>query len=360
MAPKIQPAWQLYEEQMECHGNGHALWEPAPTKKYTRISIGDVGYIRQGRFHLLFSAGIPLGERQRGVHVPYTFEPLVCADETTEEVQPRGPCCVAARTSRTVGASLDATVPTLETLEPGENFSFELVGDRGAALTTRHPTYNEDSQLDTAFKKYTIRHYKSWVKFARDKEYGENLRPVLVSGFDMTKDFAIMAYSCDRTSVQSDKTSSTPMFGSAPASPSWMWRTACSRNFKHGPQQLRPPSSSQPSAAGNPANEFNQCVFIRYYTMRFELGLFPRVIRAGAGPHDLGSGENRGETFPELHVQSDAGPMGFDEGHGEQWDPTTNEADSELDMVIRNVPYNVTTGISSQNTCSRTQGPNLS
>lgn len=32
--------------------------------------------------------------------------------------------------------------------------------------------------------------------------------------------------------------------------------------------------------------------------------MFPRVIKAAAGPHDLGSGNNHEETLPELTVQS--------------------------------------------------------
>ncbi|KAF9781133.1 hypothetical protein BJ322DRAFT_254246 [Thelephora terrestris] len=226
-------------------------------------------------------------------------------------------------------------------LEPGASFSFELTGDRGAALTTRHSTYNEDSQLDSEFKEYTKRHYKSWVQFARDKKYGKDLRPVLVSGSDMAKDFAMMAYSSNRSTCDlPDENFSTPMFGSASASLSWLWRTACSPHVKHGPQQRRPPSSIAPPstesrAADGPANEFNQCVFVRYYTMRFGMGLFPRVIRAGAGPHDLGSGESRGDTFPELTARSNAEPVGGDQDPGGQWDPATNDPDT----VVRNVPH---------------------
>ena len=316
-----------------------------------------MGFIRGGRFHFLFSAGLPLGERERGVDVPNTFQQLMIG--TSQTTQPRDPGCVAARTSREAGA---VTEPIMQyvlsprqfpanfkrvssrSLEPGVNFSFELTGDRGAALTTRHPTYNEDSQLDSAFREYTKRHYKSWVKFASDKKYGENLRPVLVSGFDMTKDFAIMAYSDNRTSVQSGTTVSTPMFGPAPASAWGMWHTACSPHVKHGPQQRRPPSptvlpSLQSGSTESPTAEFNQCVFIRYYSMRLGLGFLPRVIRAGAGPHDLGSGENRSNAFPELTVRSDTDPMSGDEDPGGQWDPATSDSGSEPDTVIRNVPY---------------------
>ncbi|KAF9789168.1 hypothetical protein BJ322DRAFT_524556 [Thelephora terrestris] len=246
MAPRAQPAWKIYEE------------EPTPTSKYNRVSIGDVGFIRQGRFHLLFSAGLPLGERRPGVDVPNAFEQLRVG--TMEPGGQRDPCCVAARSSRQPGTNIAITVPSTQPLQPGVSFSYELTGDRGAALTTRHPTYTEDSRSESEFKRYTKRHYKSWVKFARDKKYGTNLRPVLVSGFDMAKDFAIMAYSNVETSVHSGATFSTPMFGSTPASSSWRWRTSCSPHVKHGPQELLPPElrSSRPRPAGNPSTEFNQ------------------------------------------------------------------------------------------------------
>ena len=307
---------------------------------------------------MLFSAGLPLGERKLGDDVPSTFAQLEVG--TTEAREPRDPGCIAARTSRQLGASLDSTVPVFQCvlylrpspttfkrvssrpLEPGVNFSFELTGDRGAAVTTRHSTYNEDSQLDSEFKEYTKRHYKSWVKFASHKKYGENLRPVLVSGFDMAKDFAMIAYSNNYTSDLSDETISTPMFGSTSASASWRWRATCSPNVKHGPQQRRPPSSVVPPslqsrATESPANEFNQCVFVRYYTMRFGLGLFPRVIRAGAGPHDLGSGEGRGDTFPELTTCPAAEPMADDQDPGGQRDLSADDTGSDPDMVIHNV-----------------------
>jgi hypothetical protein len=37
---------------------GHALWDPSPGGHNTAVEIGDVGFIREGRFHRLFN--IPL------------------------------------------------------------------------------------------------------------------------------------------------------------------------------------------------------------------------------------------------------------------------------------------------------------
>ena len=68
--------------------------------------------------------------------------------------------------------------------------------------------------------------------------------------------------------------------------------------------------------------------------------MFPKVIRAGAGPHDLGPGDNEGDTFPELMVQSGAQPMtSSDEDFRGQWGPATSDADSDSGIVVRNIPY---------------------
>ena len=213
------------------------------------------------------------------------------------------------------------------------NFSFELTGIRGAGLATRHSTYNEDAQFDSELREYTKRHYKSWDKFARDKQYGKNLRPVLVFGFDITEDFSMVAYSNNSTSVQAGATISTPMFGSASASTWGVWQTKCTPFVKRGPQQTKPKNRrcSLFGAVRRRSAKPNQCVFVRYYTMRFKLGMVPKVIRAGAGPHDLGSGENRGDAFPELTSRSGAEPMSDDQDSGGQRDPTADGPSSELE-----------------------------
>lgn len=67
----------------------------------------------------------------------------------------------------------------------------------------------------------------------------------------------------------------------------------------------------------------------------------PKVLRAGAGPHDLGSGDNGGDAFPELMVESDADEptTSTDEDLGGQSDLATDDADSESIIVVRNAPY---------------------
>ena len=84
------------------------LREPAPIYSYKRVKLGDVGYTRRGRFHLLFSAGVPLGSRELGVDVPLTFEPLDVGP--TIPSQPRLPGYLSTSTVKEAGAGLGASV----------------------------------------------------------------------------------------------------------------------------------------------------------------------------------------------------------------------------------------------------------
>jgi hypothetical protein len=336
--------------------------QPAPAG-CTRIAVGDVGFIRRGRFNLLFSAGSPLGERRLGEDVPTTFEELNVGPLVHE--LPRAPCCLLTANVRST--VIGSAGPSTEYVSPfpthflfqnasprppdaSADFSFELTGDRGAALVTKHSTYREDSLLEDAFTAYTKRHYESWVSFARQKRYGNDIRPVLVSGYDMTRDYAMTAYSFKDIPIEPDSAVSAPILVPASSSSWGTWLTKYTPHTNHGPQEHAPLppekaidtsflQSAEPGTIPIPSS-FNQCVFIRYYTMR-PRGLFrpcPKVIRASAGPHDLGPGDNTGGTFPELMVQSDA-ELSDNEYYRGRWDPTIDGTDPQPDVGVHNTPY---------------------
>ena len=113
-----------FHRQMDSLRHGDALWwrlifwpygwylniqnpttsrEPAPTD-YTRIRIGDVGFIRRGQFHLLFSATSPVGD------VPSASEPLTIGK--TAFRGPRIPGCLRTDTIQEIGAGLGTALPT--------------------------------------------------------------------------------------------------------------------------------------------------------------------------------------------------------------------------------------------------------
>ena len=82
--------------------------EPGPIYSYRRVRLGDVGYICEGRFHLLFSAGIPLGSRVLGTDVPLTFEHLDLGPIIHDEVRPPG--YLRTDTVRQIGADVGGSV----------------------------------------------------------------------------------------------------------------------------------------------------------------------------------------------------------------------------------------------------------
>jgi len=70
------PLWSVFSSPSPQAQSDTSRRNPGPIYSYKRVRLGDVGYIRQGRFHLLFSAGVELGSRVLGTDVPLTFEPL--------------------------------------------------------------------------------------------------------------------------------------------------------------------------------------------------------------------------------------------------------------------------------------------
>jgi len=226
-------------------------------------------------------------------------------------------------------------------LEPGSSISFQLTGDQGAALLTKYSTYREDAELGRVFEVYTKEHYDSWVAFARKRGHPDDIKPVLVTGIDLTRAFAMMSYLSDGDDPTAEFKTSTP----GVPSPWGAWRTAGVVHTNCGPQSCRRPTSAQSAAetsSGSSHTEtisdgYNQCVFIRYYTVRKRLGI-PRVIRAAAGPHDLGPGKRDDEEFEIKYSSGDYSnvmPSLFDDDRGGDRSSTTS-TDSKSEAVVHN------------------------
>lgn len=335
--------------------------EPAPLSYFKRIQPGDVGYVNAGCFHLLFSAGCPLGDRQPGVDVPLNFKQLVIGPIIKRQARAPGHLstqCVRARVRLVPSSSpvpyVRSVVPVSPSildvcsrmLGPGASISFQFEGGPGAALVTKYQTHREDIQRAGTFNKYIKEHYASWVAFASATGHGDDINPFLVTGVDRTGDFAMMSYSNDDGDLGSEFT--TTVLGTTSAS---AWGTWHATGFVHttcGPQPCLSPSSAQtvdstPSGNDNTetaSDEYNQCVFVRYYTMRKRMGIH-RVMKAGAGPHDLGPGNREdGESLEvEAESTSDSGSdimssLLGDSGVDDRSSVTS--IDSESDVIIHN------------------------
>jgi hypothetical protein len=332
-----------------------------------------VGYIRTGCFHLLFSAGCPLGERQLGVDVPLTFEQLDVGP-IFKDRQPRSPGCLPTKnvevgrirlrrpstpppstpspsTSSPSTSSPSPTSPpyvrsdpfilsstlTLNSrmLEYGSTISFRLTGRRGAALVTKYETYSENIQRHGTFKKYAKEHHASWVTFACEAGHGDDINPVLVTGVDRTRDFAMFSYS-----NSGDHCMTSEFAISAPKEPftsTWgTWQTTGFIFTNCGPQLS---GNNNPESVPD-LDLHDKCVFVRYYTVRKRLGI-PKVIKAGAGPHDLGSGSGKDGRSPMEETRSpsdsgsDAAPSLYDNDEDGDGSSATS-IESGSDTVIHN------------------------
>ena len=72
--------YDIYRDQLSItHPSfGHALWDPAPEGEYGPVKVGDVGYVREGRFFRLFNALLPADDPSHNdIPLPEHHEPLI-------------------------------------------------------------------------------------------------------------------------------------------------------------------------------------------------------------------------------------------------------------------------------------------
>jgi hypothetical protein len=72
--------YNIFREQLSIRYPefGHALWEPSPRRSDSPVQIGDVGFIRRGKFHRLFNALLSADDpSHEELGVPEYHEPLV-------------------------------------------------------------------------------------------------------------------------------------------------------------------------------------------------------------------------------------------------------------------------------------------
>ena len=71
--------YDIFREQLAIKypSYGHALWEPSPRNPDRPVQVGDVGFIRRGKFHRLFNALLPEDHPSHEFGVPEHYETLV-------------------------------------------------------------------------------------------------------------------------------------------------------------------------------------------------------------------------------------------------------------------------------------------
>jgi hypothetical protein len=197
-----------------------------------------------------------------------------------------------------------------------------------------------DATIQAPFEEYTKRHYDSWVALGLHKGYSEDVRPVLVTGFDVTRDFEMVAYSDEDTTVRADVV--TDDSGVA-VSHSVTQRTRSSPHIQKGLWGQAPLPRNRvaefPSKSMNDADipeDFNRCVFVRYHTMQKSPERARRMSQAGQGPRDLGADEDGPLVVPDSPGQLDD-EIGED-GEEDLDKYGSDNEDYDLGCVVHNAP----------------------
>ena len=71
--------YDVFREQLSIKhsSHGHALWEPSPEEPNNSVKVGDVGFIRRGKFHCLFNALVPAKDQRDVPEGPEHYEQLI-------------------------------------------------------------------------------------------------------------------------------------------------------------------------------------------------------------------------------------------------------------------------------------------
>ncbi|KAH9070983.1 hypothetical protein EDB83DRAFT_2673770 [Lactarius deliciosus] len=246
---------------------GHALWEPNPGE-YPPVEVGDVGFVRQGKFLRLFNAlysEIHPSNQRFGV------------PEDHEQLQPipnhidRG--ALNPNTFYSYGVSVVSG--GLEALATGSigsaEVSFSCTKKQGAVLTLPVTAQREDTLTQDHFREWIIMHIDSWFAFAQKLRLGIEMRDIiLVTGNHRTRSWSNITFN----EVQTDAQFSLGVDVAGTLGASVNWRASSLRIQgavpNHGPSGENLPE--------------NQCIFIRGFRIkRTFLGKMPR-IRAAAEP----------------------------------------------------------------------------
>ncbi|KDQ54312.1 hypothetical protein JAAARDRAFT_697179 [Jaapia argillacea MUCL 33604] len=141
------------------------------------------------------------------------------------------------------------------------------------------------------FKNYMLENYRSWFDFAVD-QCGCEIEVsdlILVTGCDLTTQWAMAAFSTTDVRASASVGGQVPGAISAKFSLKGGWTTTRFVHHHWGPQPSRWMTKAPETPSSQPTDKLpDQCVFLRGYRVKERRFLGPKVIEAGAGPHDIG------------------------------------------------------------------------
>jgi hypothetical protein len=175
----------LYREELASLGHGLALWNPNPPKhSYDNVSIGDVGFIREGTFFRMFNAILPWDHKSNGK--PGPFKSLDCdlSANITES-----PLVEKEHLSRHVKATSSSKS------SPGVMIEYNCPV-RGALLYLPHGGQHKDAIHKRPFEDCIRDNVESWFSWVQENKLGvERMEDIiLVTGCTLAISWAAAAF----------------------------------------------------------------------------------------------------------------------------------------------------------------------
>ncbi|KAJ3554729.1 hypothetical protein NM688_g2957 [Phlebia brevispora] len=325
--PDFNPV-NVYSSELKRHANewlGHALWYPDSSPN--EVEIGDVGYIHEGRFMQMFNVITEAGflpDEQK----PQGFKPLHYHSSLND-----------CRENYLTGAIPSKSVKVTEggiAVQGGHagsgvnlGYYFECSSHQGAILHLNAPADMKSVQPNDVFPSYMKAHHRSWIDFLQTvRQIKRDVSEVLlVRGHVKASGWAVAAFQSKARRLGGSITANFAPAQNAGLALSIYHNTGMMRAFHYGPNVS---VQSILSGSDQDVPSKNQCVFLRYYKIRYRFGLFPDVMQAAAGPAPLP--DRPPEEGPQAVLASD--DMEVDTEVTEPHEPAVLAVDELLDHIL--------------------------
>ncbi|KAI0292229.1 hypothetical protein B0F90DRAFT_1616255, partial [Multifurca ochricompacta] len=194
--------YNVYREQLTSLYHGHALWDPDPANLYDRVSVGDVGYVKEGYFYRMFNVRLPWDHpSNRMLGEPDVYEPVDLGpfENIRRSRLPRGDYYSRYVSTQEHNIGVQAQAPVGQA-SGNTTVSYKCRRRFGAVLNLPYDGHREDIIRTKAFEDYIRDHIDGWFAFTQrnrlDVQRMEDI--ILVSSCTLVTSWAAAAF-CDNT-----------------------------------------------------------------------------------------------------------------------------------------------------------------
>ncbi|KAH9040352.1 hypothetical protein EDB85DRAFT_130624 [Lactarius pseudohatsudake] len=250
---------------------GIALWDPNPGNLYPAVKVGDVGYIREGKFHRLFNALLAADDGSHvDIGVPENYEQL--KPNLTNHIN------IGRLSPNNFCSAKVTSMPESERNSQGPDeirkVSFSCPMKEGAVLYLPIEATGEDTVANADFGKWMIKHIDCWFAWAR--RLGPRIDRMedimLVTGTHRTRSWTNVAFPGGQEDAQA-------LFGAKKyhrdgiVTINWQFSHESTRGVA---LNCGPDGENLPE---------DQCIFIRGFRVTRKFRILPPRLKGAAGPN---------------------------------------------------------------------------